>query len=123
MIQDQVCDSCKDASLTDPSNCDSCIKLHIAYAESMGKPCPVEIYNVSCTYYASDTSMIELPLYKTWKDIEEWHVKWSVFHYKLKGEEDWREHALNGAWEISDSKRPVSVTIETEDFEKEVASA
>lgn len=122
MIQDHVCDFCKDAGLTDPSNCQSCIKLHVAYAESMSKPCPVQIYNVLCTYYASDTSVIELPLYKTWEDVEEWYVKWSIFYYKLKGEENWREQTLDGTWEV-DTKRPVNVTIETEDFEKEVASA
>ena len=122
MIQEEVCDACKNAGKTDPSTCEDCIQLHVAYAESMGLPSPIQTYNISCTYYASDSAYINLPMFKTWDDIESWHVKWGTFHYKLKGEEDWREWPVSGDIEIGDQKNPVSVSIYDEDYSEEIDS-
>ena len=122
MIQTEVCDACKAAGKTDPRDCNECIKLHVAYAESLGKESPIKTFNLLCTYYASDNSTIELPLYTEWSDIEEWHVKWNVFHYRLRGEDIERAIGLNGDSEIADQKRPVSVSVYDEDYAQEIDS-
>lgn len=123
MIETTVCDACKAAGKTNPSKCDQCIEFHQKYAVAMGKPDPINRVNVTCTYYASGSSLIDLPLYKTWDDIEEWYVKWGVLHFRLKGETEWGEITLQSDIEVdTDAKTPVSVTINSEDFDEELAS-
>ena len=121
MIQNYVCDLCKEAGLTNPSDCLSCIDLHVVYAASMGLPNPVQTYRVSCSYSVSEECTIEFPLYKTWEDVEEYYVKWSILNYKLKGETEWREIHLEGQMDFNDKKRPNSTSIYTDDYETEVA--
>lgn len=123
MIETTVCDACRAAGKTDPSKCDQCIEFHQKYAVAMDKPDPINRVNVTCTYYASGSSLIDLPLYKTWDDIEEWHVKWGVLHFRFKGETEWGGITLQSAMEVHiDAKKPISVTISSEDFDEELAS-
>lgn len=121
MIEDHVCDLCKKVGLTNPSDCLSCIELHVAYAASMGLPNPLQTYKVSCSYSVSEESTIEFPLYKTWGDVEEYYVKWSVLNYKLRGETNWREIHLEGQIDWGDKKRPHSTSIYNDDYSSEVA--
>lgn len=122
MIETTVCDACKAAGKTDPSKCDQCIEFHQKYAVAMGKPDPIQTYEVSCTYYATGSSTIHLPLYKTWEDVEEWYVKWGELHFRLKGETEWGRHSLAEDISIGDQKTPVGVTIHSEDYAEEIAS-
>lgn len=67
---------------------------------------------ISATYYASTTGIIDLPEGKTWDDVEHWFVKWDTFHYRLKGEKDYREIELcSDPMNIIDWKRPSTVEV------------
>ena len=41
------------------------------------------------------SSDVELPEGRTWNDIESCYVKWEVFFYKFKDEEEWRKQNLS----------------------------
>jgi hypothetical protein len=120
LIESLACDECKNKSDKQPDSCEECKKLHIAYAESMGKPSPIMAINITNTYYASGSSMLKLPMYKTWGDVESWLVIDGVLYLKLKGEEKEREYNLSEDIDVEDSKYPVSSTIYTEDYAEEL---
>lgn len=120
LIESLACDECKNKSDKQPDSCEECIKIHIAYAESMGKPPPIMTINISNTYYASGNSTLELPMYKTWDDVESWSVKYGVLYLKLKGEEKEREYDLVEDINLGDPSYPLSSTIFTENYAKEL---
>ena len=115
-MKDLRCELCRSQNITDPDICDSCIELHQKYAQLMGREDPVTKIQVCATYYSSVTETIQLPLYKTWDDVEDQYIKYDVFHYKLKGEHIWREVTMDGPIAIGDTKRPISYSIHSEDY-------
>jgi hypothetical protein len=54
---------------------------------------------------------VELPPGKTWADVEDWYVKWDTFHFKIKGEDKYREESLHSSTDNVDWKRPSYVSI------------
>ncbi len=86
---------------------------------------------IEATYYCGTLSRVTLPEGRVWADIAEWFIKWDTLHFAFKGEDEWMELDLNTDWsaaETVDSKRPISVTILTEDedgnpnYDEELAS-
>ena len=68
------------------------------------------IYAVLTTYTENAHGIAEFPDDKIWADVEDWYVKWDYLHVKFKGEEEWRELALDSTGE-SDWKRPASTEV------------
>ena len=118
-MKDLRCELCRSQNITNPDACDSCIELHQKYAQLMGREDPVTKIQVCASYYASTNGTIQLPLYKTWDDVEDQYIKYDVFHYKLKDEETWRQASIDGPLEIGDTKEPVDYSIYSEEYDIE----
>ena len=123
MFEEEVCNTCKKEGKTDPKDCPVCIQMHKDYAKIMGKESPVESIYVNCTYYGSTSTLIELPLYISWEDIEGHYIKWNIFCYKLKDEDNFREIELSYDYEIGDMKHPDGWSIYDEDYNGKLDSS
>lgn len=72
---------------------------------------------IETTYYQSSADTIDLPV-QSWDEIEAWFVKWHTLHFKLKGEDEYREIELpDPNPEGLDLKRPAGVQIIESDGE------
>jgi hypothetical protein len=120
MIENQACNGCKAEGRNDPTSCLDCIRLHRDYAKAMGKPDPVMTIRVEASYYASVSSQAELPLYKTWDDVEDCYIRYGELKIQFKGETEYISIELEGDLEAGDMKRPNSYEIYTEDYEEKL---
>ncbi len=68
---------------------------------------------VVCEYSMNTTGLVDLPEGKTWEDVESWHVKWDIFHFKLKEDDAWLEFRMDSAGGVEnvDWKRPAHIEV------------
>lgn len=78
-------------------------------------------YAISASYDAGTVGFVDFPEGKTWDDVQDWYVKWDNLHVQFKGADAWVEFSLNsGSLDVSNWKRPVTVTVHSTDEEGKV---
>lgn len=74
-------------------------------------------YEINCSLYAGVSGQVELPEGKTWRDVQDWYVKWDTLFVTFKSGEQ-SEHPLNSdGLDAIDWKRPRSVEVYAVDEE------
>lgn len=69
---------------------------------------------IDTAYRAGNSTEVEMPKEKTWKDVALWHVKWGILYVTFKDGQTF-EKELNDGVEYYDMKRPTDATVYDED--------
>jgi hypothetical protein len=113
-LENHMCNDCTDnpnKELRGVNACPQCRELHVNYAKAMDKPSLFTEINVDVSYYASTSTLIELPAYKTWDDVEDCFVKWNTFNIKWKGTNEYIQFPLSEEANMGDMKIPLNFTV------------